>query len=515
MSSSLAAGASAYGQAAFHAANDNPTSAEHAESSEPVSASASAANPVTANHAPAPETMGAPAGRQAAAPAQASSATATATPPPVSVNAFSQSPASGQTLHVTVGRSIFLDTVDRLKRIYIANPAVLDSYTANPHEIVITAKAPGASSVVVWDETGRSQAYQVSSDLDIEDLATSMKRVLPVDDVQVHGREGRVVLTGMVSSEAKSEAAVKLATLYTKDVANSIVVNRALIKQVKLKVRIVEVDRSKLNQFGINFFTQGGSIISGTSTQQFQTTQTLTPAQSSSGSNSFETLTVSNMLNFLLFSTKLNLGATLQDLESKQVLQILAEPNITTLSGEKANFLAGGEFPFPVVQGSSGGNTSITIQFRSYGVKLEFTPTVNADGTIELKVAPEVSALDFTNAVTISGYTIPAISTRRADTQVTVRSGQSFAISGLLDRRTTDLYSATPGIANVPILGQLFKSKGVTHSTSEILVVVSPEVVDPLSEPDVKDQPKPVIPFLSTDQFDKSLPKGAKAMTNR
>jgi len=206
------------------------------------------------------------------------------------------------------------------------------------------------------------------------------------------------------------------------------------------------------------------------------------------------------------------LGATLQDLESKQVLQILAEPSITTLSGEKANFLAGGEFPFPVVQGSSGGNTSITIQFRSYGVKVEFTPNVNADGTVELRVAPEVSALDFTNAVTISGYTIPAISTRRADTQVTVRSGQSFAISGLLDRRTTDLYSNTPGISSVPVIGQLFRSKGVTHSTSELMVIVTPEVVNPLTEPDQKDEPKQVIPTLSTDKFDKALPKGANVI---
>jgi pilus assembly protein CpaC len=148
-------------------------------------------------------------------------------------------------------------------------------------------------------------------------------------------------------------------------------------------------------------------------------------------------------------------------------------------------------------------------------VKLEFTPNVNADGTIELKIAPEVSALDFTNAVTISGYTIPALSTRRADTQVTLRSGQSFAISGLLDRRTTDLYSATPGIANVPILGQLFKSKGVTHSTSELMVIVSPEIIDPLTDDTVKDAPKPVIPFLAPDKFDRSLPKGAKANTDK
>ncbi|WP_263372806.1 type II and III secretion system protein family protein [Granulicella aggregans] len=428
---------------------------------------------------------------------------------PSSIAAFSERSTSGDALHVIVGHTMFLDTAERVKRVYVANPAVVDSYTASPHQIVVTAKAPGIGSVVLWDEMGNSRAYLFSSDVDVEDLATSLNRALPLEDVHVHSRESHVVLTGTVSTDAKAEAAVKLASMYSKDVSNGIVVNRALVKQVTLKVRVVEVDRSKANQFAFNFFSQGGSLISNTTTQQFQSNPTVTPP---SGTTNVTTLTVANALNFLLFSTKLNVGATLQDLESKQVLQILAEPSITTLSGEKANFLAGGEFPFPVVQGSSTGATTITIQFRSYGVKLEFTPVVNADGTIELKVAPEVSALDYTNAVTISGYTIPAISTRRADTQVTLNSGQSFAISGLLDRRTTDLYSLTPGIGNVPVLGQLFRSKSVTHSVGELIVIVTPEVVNPLKGADpLPPEPKPVIPFLAPDKFDHTLPKSADA----
>ena len=431
--------------------------------------------------------------------------------PAAIVASFTQSSAATDPLHIIVGRSIFLDTADRVKRVYVANPVVLDSYTANPHEIVLTAKAPGTSSVILWDEMGRTQSYLVSSDVDVEDLALSLKRAMPAEDVQVHSRESHIVLAGTVSSDAKSEAATKLALLYSKDVTNSLAVNRALIKQVKLKVRIVEVDRSKQAQFGFNFFSQGGSLISATTTQQFPSNPTYTPPTTSAPG----TLTVSDALNFLLFSSKLNVGAALKDLENKQVLQILAEPTITTLSGEKANFLAGGEFPFPVIQGSSGGLTSITIQFRSYGVKVEFTPIVNADGTIELKVAPEVSALDYTNAVTISGYTIPALSTRKVDTQVTLNSGQSFAISGLLDKRTTDLYANTPGISNVPILGLLFRSKGVTHSNTELVVVVTPEIVEPLTKPQSFDEPKPVIPVLVPDKFDKSLPPEAHAISNK
>ena len=177
------------------------------------------------------------------------------------------------------------------------------------------------------------------------------------------------------------------------------------------------------------------------------------------------------------------------------------------MSGLKGSFLAGGEFPFPVVQGSSGGLTSITIQFRPYGVKLDFTPVVNSDGTIQLKVAPEVSALDYTNAVTISGYTIPAISTRRAETQVELRDGQSFAISGLLDRRTTDIFNKMPGIGDVPVLGQLFRSKNVNHSIVELMVIVTPTIVDPLHHPVAPTPPQLPVPTLDPKQFDQKTGK--------
>ena len=177
------------------------------------------------------------------------------------------------------------------------------------------------------------------------------------------------------------------------------------------------------------------------------------------------------------------------------------------MSGEKGSFLAGGEFPFPVVQGGAGGLTSITIQFRPYGVKLDFVPTVNPDGTIQLKVSPEVSSLDYTNAVQISGYTIPALQTRKADTQIVLRSGQTFAISGLLDRRATDQFANTPGIASIPILGQLFKSKNVNHSAQELVVIVTPTVVDPLTDTTFPLEPKLPVPMLDPTKFDKTVPE--------
>jgi pilus assembly protein CpaC len=357
------------------------------------------------------------------------------------------------------------------------------------------------------DEEGQAQSFVVSSDLDVENLRTAMSQAMPHDNVGVQGMVGRVVLSGKVTSEAASDAAFKLASLYSKDVANALIVAPGHPKQVRLQVRILEVDRTKLMQLGINLFNPGGntSFLASTTTGQYPSAATLTPSLTSGIGN----LVTTNPLNFMLYSAKLNLGTTIQDLQSKQVLQILAEPTITTISGEKASFLSGGQFPFPVVQpgGGAGSTSVVTIQFREFGVKVEFTPIVNDDGTIRLHVTPEVSSLDYTNSVTIGGSTIPALTTRRADTDVELHSNESYAISGLLDQRTTDLMSKTPGAASIPILGALFKSKNTNHSTTELVVVVTPTVVDPLSEDVEPKQPELPIPTLDTGSFDQSLGK--------
>ncbi len=409
----------------------------------------------------------------------------------------------GRNISLVVGRTMFINTKHRLTRVFVTNPTVLDSYTASPNQIVLTAKAPGNSNLIVWDESGQSQSYFVSSDMNIDSLRESLKQALPSESIDVRQSEGRIILSGTVGTDALADSAVKIAGMYSKEVSNSMVVNPALVKQVKLKVRILEVDRSKLTSFGINFFNQGGNKVVNTTTGQFPSLATVNPATGTTPG----TVTVSDPLNFLLYSSHLNIGATIQDLETMQVLQILAEPTITALSGQKANFLAGGEFPFPVVQGGTSGSTAISIQFRPYGVKVEFIPYVNLDGSIDLKVAPEVSSLDYANSVTVSGVTVPALSTRKADTRVVLRSGQSFAISGLLNNQTTDQLAHTPGIASVPILGQLFRSKSINHSRSELIVIVTPTVVDPLTETLVPDEPVRAVPLVNPSAFDAALPK--------
>jgi pilus assembly protein CpaC len=410
-------------------------------------------------------------------------------------------------IHLTVGHSVDLTTTERLRRIYVSDPAVLRSFTSSPTQVVISAKSPGVSTLALWDETGNSLFYTVTADIDVDALRRSIQQALPADDIRIEAHEGRVFLSGTVLGDAAYQKAVKLASFYAKDVVNSLSVIQLHSQQVELKVRIVEVDRTRLDQFGFNLFSNGRNT-SSVSTQQFSSV-----GAQQGGSLGQTVLSVSNPLNFFLYNSKLNLGVTLADLEAKNILQILAEPTLTAMSGHEANFLSGGEFPYPVIQGGAGNFASVTIMFQPYGVKVKFKPVVNPDGSIDLKVSPEVSALDYTNAVTISGYTVPAISTRRAETEVELRSGQSFSISGLLDHRTTVLLSKVPGIGNVPVLGELFQSKNNTHSVAELVVIVTATVVDPLhreASPLQPEEPKMALPNLNASHFDHTVTAAGK-----
>ena len=337
---------------------------------------------------------------------------------PGTLDAVTRAATGSSMLHVIVGHSIYVDTKTRLKRIYVADPAILNSVSLTPNEIIVTAMAPGISSLTLLDETGQSQSYVVSSDIDIEGLRSAMTQEMRGNAVKVEGSGARVTLSGTVSSDATADAAVKLASLYSKEVSNALTVTPDHPKQVRLQVRILEVDRTKALQFGINLFNPGGnsSFLASSSTSQYPSTMTYTQGQGNVGAG---TVTTSNPLNFMLYSAKLNLGVTIQDLESKQVLQVLAEPTITTISGEKADFLSGGEFPFPVVQASSGTNSApiVTISFRPYGVKVEFTPVVNEDGTIRLKVAPSTTPTPSPSADSPCLPSLPAAPRQRSNSE--------------------------------------------------------------------------------------------------
>ena len=216
---------------------------------------------------------------------------------------------------------------------------------------------------------------------------------------------------------------------------------------------------------------------------------------------------MNDLLNLFLFRSDINLGATIKALQQKNVLEILAEPNLMAASGEPAQFLAGGELPYPVVSGVAGAST-VTVQFKPFGVKLEFTGTIEENNTIRLKVFPEVSSLDFTNSVVISGFVLPAIATRHAETVVELKDGQSFGIAGLLDQRTTSQLSKVPGLGDIPILGQLFRSRSINKTNSELMVIVTPTIVDPLTTTAIPEVPKMPVPARSEEIRQANFAKG-------
>ena len=413
-----------------------------------------------------------------------------------------------------MGHSVVIRTDPRLQRVLVGNPAVVTTATTAPNEVVVTATASGSSSVILWQENNQSRIIEVFADVDVSLLREAISRGLPGEAVEAESEEGRVILVGTASSTAVADQIGKMAAPFSKEIVNSIQVAQPhRQKQILVKVRFAQVDRSKLTALGFNLFSTPGAPIFGSAT-----TQQFAPAQlvnSSSGGTSGggtgangSTIGLSDLLNIFIFRRDINLGATIKDLQQRNVLQVLAEPDLLAANGEPARFLAGGELPYPVVTGAAG-QATVTVQFKPFGVKLEFTGTIEDDNTIRLKVFPEVSSLDFTNAVTISGFVLPAIATRHAETVVELRDGQSFGIAGLLDQRTTAQFSKVPGIGDIPILGQLFRSKSINQLNSELVVIVTPSIVDPAAAPGpAPEVPKTPINPLDQKQFDQKTPSG-------
>ena len=401
-------------------------------------------------------------------------------------------------MHLLVGQSLVINFVERIRRVSIANPAVCDALIVSPHQMVLDGKAPGNVSVVVWRESGKSQTFDVSVDLNIGELVQRIHEIFPEQPVDVESAQDAITLSGHVSSKAVADQIAQIAAAITPKVVNLMEIPAPPSGgEILLAVKFAEVDQTAIQQLGANLISlPPNKIVGSTSTQQFAPPQVL-PQTPLTGANS--AVTLSDLLNVFLFRPDLNLAATIQALEQKNLLQMLAEPNLLTQTGKTASFLAGGEFPFPVVQGGTS-FTSVTIEFKEFGVRLNFTPTILPNGMIHLHVQPEVSSLDFADGLTVSGFQVPALSERRVDTEMDLRDGQSFAIAGLINNNVTESFEKIPGIGDIPVLGKLFQSRSVNKTKTQLLVVVTPYIVHPGKS--VMSAPKFPLPFLkdSTSQ---------------
>jgi len=436
------------------------------------------------------------------------------TPP---ASAPSQSVTAGAApLRVMVGKSLLINTTERLKRVSVTDPAVADALVVTPTQVLVNGLSPGEVSLLIWDELERSRSFDLRVDVDITAATEEMHRLFPDEQINVTPSRSAIVLSGHVTTEDVSKHAGALASAYSKNVVNVLTFGPVGAEEVLLEVKFAEVDRTALQQAGANLFMPGlGNTIATSQTGQFGSVNVIrTPASVTSTSSSTTvtppttTTNITNFLNLFVARTDINLGAVIEALHEKNLLQILAEPNLIAVNGKEASFLAGGEFPFPVAQQNASGIATVTIQFREFGVRLKFTPVIQPNGNIHLHVAPEVSTLDFADAVSVAGTTIPAISTRKAETEFELQDGQSFVIAGLMDNRVTDIANKIPGLGDIPILGNFFKSRSIQKSNSELMVLCTVHRVS--SNTQTPKLPATPEPYLDHSKFDTKKPGSDK-----
>ena len=421
-------------------------------------------------------------------------------------------------LRVMVGKSLLINTTERLKRVSVTDPTVADALVVTPTQVLVNGLAPGEVSLLIWDELERSRSFDLRVDVDVTAAAEEIHKLFPDEQISVTPSRSAIVLSGHVTTEDAAKHAGAIASAYSKNVVNVLSFGPVGAQEVLLEVKFAEVDRSAVTQLGINLFAPGlGNTIALSQTGQFgnlnvhntaQTTTTNGNTQTTSTTITPPVVTVSDFLNLFIARTDINIGAVIKALQQRNLLQILAEPNLIAVNGKEASFLAGGEFPFPVAQPSAQGLSTVTIQFREFGVRLKFTPVIQPNGNIHLRVVPEVSTLDFANAVTVAGTTIPAISTRKADTEFELQDGQSFVIAGLMDNRVTNLNSKMPFLGDIPILGNFFKSKSTQKSNSELMVLCTARRVSPTAQAPAG--PVTPEPYLDKPKFDANKPDGKK-----
>ena len=360
-----------------------------------------------------------------------------------------------QVISVSKGASALLQNGSNIVRVTVGDPAIADALVVSPTEAVINGKTLGSTTLLVWDGAPTPRVYSVEVTTDAPALQRYLKSMMPNEDITVTASGNTVTLNGSVHDPFTAQRAVEIAQTSGATVIDNLVTPPA--QQILLQVRFAEIARSVTKDWASQL-------------------STLNPHKLSDKGDYSGSTSTDGTISFLLDNGTSNISALITAAKSKGDFRSLAEPNLMTLAGKEASFLAGGEFPFPMLQSATGGN-AVTIEFRQYGIQLKFTPTIQRNGAIRLKLAPEVSSLDFANALVISGFEIPSILTRRAETEVELREGQWLAIAGLMDNNMTNNVSKIPILGDLPILGELFRSRGIRQQRTELVVLVSPRLV--------------------------------------
>ncbi|MBA3498417.1 MAG: type II and III secretion system protein family protein [Gemmatimonadales bacterium] len=361
---------------------------------------------------------------------------------------------------VSKGASALLVNATPIQRFSVGEPTIAEATVISPTEVLINGKGLGTTTLFIWDSPSQVKVYSVEVTADAPALQRYLRGAMPDEQITVSSSGNSVTLSGSVKDANSVARAVEIAKGSGAAVIDNLVAPAAV--QVMLQVRFAEINRTALKAFSARYLLRNPQDLSGTG------------ADYSGGVAGSD-----GTINFLMANPGASINAAIRYLQTKGDFRSLAEPNLMTLPGREATFLAGGRFPFPTLQTVTSGSAAgaVTITFEEFGVRLKFTPTITRSGAIRLKLEPEVSSLDFANGLVISGFSLPTILTRRASTEVEMREGQYLAIAGLLDNTSTDNVSKIPILGDIPILGQLFRSKDLQQRRTELLVLISPRLV--------------------------------------
>jgi pilus assembly protein CpaC len=380
--------------------------------------------------------------------------------------------APEQVVSVSKGASALLVNTTAIQRFSIGDPTVAEAVVVSPTEVLINGKTLGTTSLFLWDNAGGIKLYSIEVTADAAGMERYLASVLEGEHVDVVASGNVVTLSGQVRDASVANRAVEIAKGSGATIVDNLTTPEAV--QVLLSVRFAEVNKTALKQFRSQIATlnphkldDNGNWVGSTNT-----------ATGTGASRGF----ADGLVDVGLFNANASIELLIRALQSKGDFRSLAEPNLITLPGKEASFLAGGEFPYPAVQGG-GSAGSVSIVFKEFGIRLRFTPTITRNGSIRLKVMPEVSSLDFSNPLVFGGFTIPSLLTRRAETEIEMKNGQYLAIAGLMDNTMTDNATKVPLLGDLPILGQFFRSKDARQNRTELLVLVSPKLVLPSDTP--------------------------------
>jgi pilus assembly protein CpaC len=377
----------------------------------------------------------------------------------VTVPAAAQVPGTG-VVTVARGQSTLLTQPRAVQRISIADTTIANAFLVSPQELLVNGIGLGTTTLIVWDAAGGRRTYSVEVTADASALERTLQALFPAEQVRITAVGNVVIITGTVSSVQVARQIRELAAGTGAQVVDNLTAPAS--PQIMLQVRIAEASRNVVREFGTQLAARNPQNLTG-----------------SGGDWSIETVS-DGIMRLLMLEPGASIEAVLRGFRTTGEIRTLAEPNLIALDGAPASFLAGGEFPFPMAQGEFG---RVTVEWREFGVRLNFLPTIMPGGAIRLRVAPEVSSLDFSTGLVLSGFAIPSMLTRKAETTIELREGQTFAIAGLLDNNTLESVTRLPILGDLPIIGGLFRTRNRREDRMELLVLVTPWLVAPYDSP--------------------------------